>query len=53
VAAKLGYTILKTWKKIECVLEQDAEEDVCFSGRRSNMGLRKFHIGGYINCSFN
>jgi hypothetical protein len=27
VGAKLGYAILKAWEKIECVLEQDAEED--------------------------
>jgi hypothetical protein len=40
-------------EKIECVLEQDAEEDVWSSERGSNMWLRKFHYGGYIICSFN
>jgi hypothetical protein len=41
MAVKLGYTILRAWKKIEYVLGQDTEEDVWSSGRGGNMGIEK------------
>jgi hypothetical protein len=38
VAAKLGCTILKAWKKIECVLEQDLRRMFVLQGEGATWG---------------